>query len=62
MTFQGSYTFGKVLTDAEAEQGTTSYYDVNSRNLDRSPASFDVHQRVAFSGVWEASISGNCGG
>jgi hypothetical protein len=49
LTFQASYTFGKVLTDAEVEQGVTSYYDVNNRNLDRSLASFDARQRVAFS-------------
>jgi hypothetical protein len=61
MTFQGSYTFGKVLTDSEVEQGTTSYYDANNRNLDRSLASFDVHQRVAFSGVWELPFLRNCG-
>jgi hypothetical protein len=60
ITFQGSYTFGKVLTDAEAEQGTTSYYDANNRNLDRSLASFDVRQRVAFSGVWELPFLRNC--
>ena len=60
VTFQGSYTFGKVLTDAEAEQGTTSYYDANNRNLDRSAASFDVRQRVAFSGVWELPFLRDC--
>jgi hypothetical protein len=60
ITFQGNYTFGKVLTDAEAEQGTTSYYDANNRNLDRSVASFDVRQRVAFSGVWELPFLRNC--
>ena len=59
-TFQGSYTYGKVLTDAEVEQGTTSYYDANNRNLDRSLASFDVRHRVAFSGVWELPFLRNC--
>jgi hypothetical protein len=46
------YTYGKVLTDAEAEQGVTSYYDANNR-----PRSFgrglDVRQRMTSSGVWE---------
>jgi len=60
ITFQSSYSFGKVLTDAEVEQGTTSYYDANNRNLDRSLASFDVRQRVAFSGVWELPFLHNC--
>src|SRR5437899_1968671 len=61
VTFQGSYTYGKVLTDAELEQGVTSYYDANNRNLDRSLASFDVKQRVAFSGVWELPFLRACG-
>jgi hypothetical protein len=60
MTFQASYTFGKVLTDSEVEQGTTSYYDANNRNLDRSLASFDVRQRVAFSGIWELPFLRTC--
>jgi hypothetical protein len=53
VAFQASYTFGKVLTDSELEQGVTSFYDANNRNLDRSLASFDARQRVAFSGIWE---------
>jgi hypothetical protein len=60
LTFQASYTFGKVLTDAEIEQGVTSYYDANNRNLDRSLASFDARQRVAFSFSWNLP-SPHCG-
>ena len=45
----------------KSEQGVTSYYDANNRNLDRSVASFDVRQRVAFSGVWELPFLRNCG-
>ena len=43
------------------EQGVTSYSDANNRNLDRSLASFDVKQRVAFSGVWELPFLRSCG-
>lgn len=59
-SFQANYTYGKVLTDAEAEQGTTSYYDVNNRSLDRSVASFDVRQRLSFSGIWELPFLKHC--
>jgi hypothetical protein len=60
VSFQSNYTYGKVLTDAEAEQGVTSYYDANNRNLDRSVADFDVRQRMTFSGVWEIPFLRNC--
>jgi hypothetical protein len=59
-SFQGNYTFGKVLTDAEEEQGTTAYSDVNNRRLDRSVASFDVRQRLSFSGIWELPFLRKC--
>src|SRR5439155_14283141 len=58
--FQSNYTYGKVLTDAEAEQGVTSYYDVNNRNLDHSVADFDVRQRMTFMGVWEIPFLRHC--
>lgn len=60
VSFQANYTFGKVLTDSEAEQGTTSFYDENNRNLDRSLASFDVRNRVAFSAVWDLPFLRHC--
>jgi hypothetical protein len=59
-SFQANYTYGKVLTDAEEEQGTTSYYDVNNRRLDWSVASFDVRQRLSFSGIWELPFLKTC--
>jgi hypothetical protein len=61
VSFQSNYTYGKVLTDAEAEQGVTSYYDAQNRNLDRSVADFDVRQRMTFQGVWEIPFLRNCG-
>jgi len=44
MTFQGSYTFGKVLTDAEAKQGTTVITSEQSKSRSLT-GEFDVHQR-----------------
>jgi hypothetical protein len=60
VSFQANYTFGKVLTESESEQGTTAFQDANNRALDRSVASFDVHQRVSFSSVWEIPFLHNC--
>jgi hypothetical protein len=57
---QGAYTYGKVITDAEAEQDVTLYYDVNNRNLDRSLASFDVPQRLALMGLWDLPFLRGC--
>jgi hypothetical protein len=59
-SFNGSYTYGKVLTDAEAEQDITNFYDVDNRRRDRSYASFDVPQRVALVGVWELPFLRTC--
>jgi hypothetical protein len=59
-SFQANYTYGKVLTDAEAEQGTTAFSDVNNRSLDRSVADFDVPQRMSFSGIWELPFLKRC--
>jgi hypothetical protein len=59
-SFNANYTYGKVLTDAEAEQDVTNFYDVDNRRRDRSFASFDVPQRVAFTGVWELPFLRSC--
>lgn len=59
-SFNANYTYGKVLTDAEAEQDVTNFYDVDNRRRDRSLASFDVTQRVAFTGVWELPFLRAC--
>jgi hypothetical protein len=59
-SFSGNYTYGKVLTDAEAEQDITNFYAPDNRRLDRSFASFDVPQRVAMVGVWELPFLRAC--
>jgi hypothetical protein len=60
VSFQANYTYGKVITDAEAEQDVTNFYDAHNRSLDRAVASFDVRQRVAFMGVWELPFLRSC--
>src|SRR5262249_50287053 len=42
------------------EQDVTNFYDAANRKLDRSLASFDVPQRVAFVGVWEMPFLRAC--
>ena len=59
-SFQVGYTYGKVLTDAEAEQDITNYYDVHDRNRDRSLASFDVPQRLSVVGIWDLPFLRAC--
>ncbi|MGH9720889.1 MAG: carboxypeptidase regulatory-like domain-containing protein [Bryobacteraceae bacterium] len=59
-SLSGNYTYGKVLTDAEAEQDVTNFYDAANRKLDRSVASFDVPQRMALVGVWELPLLRAC--
>jgi len=59
-SFSGNYTYGKVLTDSEAEQDITNFYNPDNRRMDRSFASFDVPQRVALVGVWEMPFLRGC--
>jgi hypothetical protein len=60
VSFQVNYTYSKVITDAENGEGVTSYYDAQNRRLDRSVASFDVPQRVAFTSIWEMPFLRHC--
>jgi hypothetical protein len=53
--FQVAYTFGKAITEGEL-----NYMDANNRNLDRGPASYDVPQRVAMSGLWDLPFLRTC--
>ncbi len=50
---QGSYTFGKALTDTDSETGTTTWQDAWNRKLERSLANFDTRQRVSINGIWQ---------
>ncbi len=53
LSFQGSYTFSRVLDDADTLTNQATYQDIANRRLDRALAGFDVTHRVAFSAVWE---------
>jgi hypothetical protein len=59
-SFTANYTYGKVITDAEATTDLTNFYDVHNRGLDFALAEFDVRQRVAFMGVWELPFLRGC--
>ena len=52
-TVQGSYGFGKVLSDTDSETGTTTWQDAWNRKLERGLASFDTRQRVTMNGTWD---------
>jgi hypothetical protein len=51
-SIQGSYTFGKALTDTDSETGTTTWQDAWNRKLERGLATFDTRQRVIINGIW----------
>jgi hypothetical protein len=52
-SLQGSYTFGKALTDTDSETGTTTWQDAWNRKLERGLATFDTRQRVIINGIWD---------
>lgn len=60
VSFQGAYTYGKVIADAETAQGLTAYSDAYNRNLDRALASYDVPQRLSLVGTWDLPFLRNC--
>ncbi|HBY58311.1 MAG TPA: hypothetical protein DEH78_00710 [Solibacterales bacterium] len=62
LTLQGSFTYGKVITDAETAQADTSYQEIGNRRLDRSLASFDIPQRLAMVGLYELPWLRKCPG
>lgn len=53
ISFQGSYTFSRVLDDADTLTNQANYQEIANRRLDRALAGFDVTHRVSFSAVWE---------
>lgn len=60
LTIQSSFTYGKIITDAETAQGDTNYYYANNRRLDRALASFDVPRRFTFMGIYELPFLKGC--
>ncbi len=53
LSFQGSYTFGKAITDAELFNTGINYQDIAWRRGDRAVASYDVPQRAVGLAVWQ---------
>ena len=53
LSFQGSYTFSRVIDDTDTLTNQANYQDIANRRLDRALAGFDVTHRVSFSAVWE---------
>jgi len=60
LTLQSSFTYGKIITDAETAQGDTNYYFANNRRLDRALASFDVPRRFTFMGIYDLPFLRGC--
>jgi len=51
--FQGSYTFGKAMNDADIAVGSTAFQDAADIGADYAIAGYDVRHKVALAGVWE---------
>jgi hypothetical protein len=51
--FQGSYTFGKAMNDADIAVGATAFQDAANIGADYAIAGYDVPHKVALAGVWE---------
>jgi hypothetical protein len=60
LTFQWAYTWSKVITQSEMEQGVTTFQNQNNQNEDRSLASFNVPQRVAVNGFYNIPFLSRC--
>jgi hypothetical protein len=60
LMFQTSYTWSKVITQSEQEQGVTIFENQNNQRLDRSLASFNVPQRVSINGFYNIPVLTGC--
>jgi hypothetical protein len=60
LMFQGSYTWSKVITQSEGEQGLTIFENQNNQNLDRALASFNVPQRFSINGFYNIPLLSGC--
>ena len=52
-TFQGAYTFGKAMNDADQAVGSTNFQDAANIGADYALAGYDVPHKVALVGLWE---------
>jgi hypothetical protein len=53
LTFQGSYAFSKILTNADSFSGSSGSLDAGNRALERSVGAFDQTHTVKLSTVYE---------
>ena len=53
LTFQGSYAFSKILTNADSFSGSGGSLDAGNRGLERSVGAFDQTHTVKLSTVYE---------
>ena len=53
LTFQGSYTFSRVIDVTDTLTNQAYFQENANRNLDRGLAGFNVTHRFSFSSVWE---------
>jgi hypothetical protein len=60
LMFQTSYTWGKVITQSEQEQGLTTFQNQNNQNEDRALASFNVPQRISVNGFYNIPLLSDC--
>ena len=52
-TFQGAYTFGKAMNDADQAVGSTNFQDAANIGADYALAGYDVPHKLALVGLWE---------
>ncbi len=60
--FQGSYTFGKAMNDADQAVGATNFQDAANIAGDYAIAGYDVPHKLALAGVWEMPFFRTSGG
>jgi hypothetical protein len=60
--FQGSYTFGRAMNDADVAVGSTAFQDTANIGADYAIAGYDVPHKVALAGVWEIPFVKNAAG
>ncbi len=53
LLFQGSYSFSKVLTNADSFYGSSGSLDAGNRGLEKSVGAFDQTHTVKLSTVWD---------
>jgi hypothetical protein len=60
LTFQGAYTWSKIIDESEAEQSLTFFENQNNQRLDRGLASFNVPHRFSINGFYQIPFLRAC--